>query len=526
MTPWWQQPVKPLDAAARTQAMQRQNTLTKPPGSLGRLEEVALHLAALQGREKPQITQPCITVFAGDHGVVAEGVAAFPQAVTQQMLANFVAGGAAISVLAKALGVRLEVVDVGSLAPEAIAGVMHGKVGLGTANLAREPAMTDEQLAQSLDQGRLAVQRALAAGADIFIGGEMGIGNTTPAAAIGCALLGLPGAALAGPGTGLDADGVSHKAEVIDRALALHGFLPSPASGGGAGGEGGLKPASARSLPAEILSYARELRKNQTDAELLLWEILRAKRFMDLKFRRQHTVAPYIVDFYCDALKLVIELDGGQHAERQGYDQARTAFLESKGMAVKRFWNNQVLAETEAVLEAIYLEVLQRQPQPLPSPPAPPPLAGEGRKPGDAAPPSPASGGGAGGEGQFLATAKVLDVLRCLGGFEIVALSGAYIACAQAGLPVLVDGFITSAAALAACRMNPGVRDWLIFAHASAEPGHARVLAALDARPLLQLDMRLGEGSGAAVALPLLRLACELHAGMATFAEAGVSGGD
>jgi nicotinate-nucleotide--dimethylbenzimidazole phosphoribosyltransferase len=355
---WWQSPVKALHAGAHQAASQRQATLTKPPGSLGRLEEVAITLAAMRGCHTPRIELPAITVFAGDHGVVAEGVAAFPQAVTRQMLANFVAGGAAISVLAKALGARLEVVDVGTLAPAAMAGVVSGKAGFGTANLAREAAMTDDQLAHCLDQGRLAVQRALAAGADVFIGGEMGIGNTTPAAALGCALLGLPGAVLAGPGTGLDAAGVSHKARVIDRALALHGFLPSP--------------------------------------------------------------------------------------------------------------------------------------------PAPPPLAGEGS----------------------------IAALRCLGGFEIAALTGAYIACAQTGLPALVDGFITTAAALAACRMNPGVRDWLLFAHASAEPGHARLLAALDARPLLQLDMRLGEGSGAATALPLLRLACALHADMATFAEAGVQAGE
>jgi nicotinate-nucleotide--dimethylbenzimidazole phosphoribosyltransferase len=545
MTAWWQTPVKAPDESARALASQRQNTLTKPPGSLGRLEEVAIALAAMQGCEKPQIKQPSITVFAGDHGVVAEGVAAFPQAVTQLMLVNFVAGGAAISVLAREQNARLEVVDVGTLAAAAIDGVVNDKSASGTANLARQPAMTPAQLDHALAAGRRAVERALATGADLFIGGEMGIGNTTPAAAIGCALLGLPGADLAGPGTGLDTAGVSHKAQVIDRALALHGFLPSPASGRGAGGladssirEGGLRPAQTRSLPAEILTHARELRKNQTDAEQLLWAVLRAKRFMDLKFRRQHTVKPYIVDFYCDSLKLVIELDGGQHAEQQAYDQARTAFLENKGITVLRFWNNQVLAETEAVLEAIYWVVLQRQPQPLPSPPAPLPLAGEGRKPDNAAVlfslPSPASGGGAGGEGglqpvqptpalaETQSQISFTEVLRRLGGFEIAALSGAYIACAQAGLPVLVDGFITTAAALAACRMNPGVRDWLMFAHASAEPGHARLLAALDARPLLQLDMRLGEGSGAATALPIFRLACALHAGMATFAEAGI----
>jgi nicotinate-nucleotide--dimethylbenzimidazole phosphoribosyltransferase len=355
MTAWWQDPVKPLNAAARNRAAERQNTLTKPPGSLGRLEEIALVLAAMQGREKPQLKQPAITVFAADHGVVAEGVAAFPQAVTQQMLANFVAGGAAISVLARELGARLEVVDVGTLATASITGVVDARVGPGTANFARAPAMRSDQLAQCLEQGRHAVQRALAAGADLFIGGEMGIGNSTAAAALSCALLGLPGAALAGPGTGLDVHGVAHKAAVIDRALALHGFLPSP--------------------------------------------------------------------------------------------------------------------------------------------PAPPSPAGEGS----------------------------IAALRCVGGFEIGALAGAYIAAAQAGLPVLVDGFITTAAALAACRLHPATRDWLIFAHASAEPGHAHLLAALQARPLLRLDMRLGEASGAASALPLLRLACALHTGMATFAEAGVA---
>lgn len=344
MSYWWQLPAKPLDESARGQARQRQDTLTKPPGSLGRLEELAILLAAMQGCAKPQIKQPAITVFAGDHGIVAEGVAAFPQAVTQQMRANFAAGGAAISVLARELGARLEVVDTGTLAVTPIAGVVDARAGAGTANFAHTPAMCEAQLSDCLEQGRQAVQRALGAGADFFIGGEMGIGNSTAAAAVGCALLGLSGAQLAGPGTGLDAAGVSHKASVIDRALVLH-------------------------LSAH----------------------------------------------------------------------------------------------------------------------------------GDA-----------------------LEALRCVGGFEIAALAGAYIACAQVGLPALVDGFITTSAALAACRMNAGVRDWLLFAHASAEPGHARLLAGLQARPLLQLDMRLGEGSGAAMALPLLRLACALHAGMATFAEAGV----
>lgn len=364
MTLWWQHPVKPLDTSTRALALLRQDTLTKPPGSLGRLEHLAVELAAMQYRLIPRIDQPHIAIFAGDHGVVAEGVSAFPQAVTQQMLANFVNGGAAIAVLARATGARLEVIDAGTLASEQLPGVRWAKAGEGTANLMRGPAMSKAQLLHCLDLGHTTVKRALGNGSDLFIGGEMGIGNTTSAAALACALLSLPGKELAGPGTGLDAGGVSHKAAVIDKALALHGFTdtkqipPNPPFG-----KGGIE------------------------------------------------------------------------------DRAHAA-------------------------------------------------------------------------------------LRCLGGFEIAALTGAYIACAQQGLPVLVDGFITTAAALAACRMNPGVRDWLLFAHASAEPGHARLLTALDAEPLLRLEMRLGEGSGAATALPLLRLACELHGGMATFAEAGVSGGN
>ena len=374
---WWLAPTCFLDHDAAHAAHARQNNLTKPPGSLGRLEELAIRLAAMQGREKPHIDAPAITIFAGDHGVMAQGVSAFPQAVTQQMLANFVAGGAAIAVLAKATAARLEVVDAGTLAAAPMPGVVWAKAGDGTADFTAQAAMSEAQLAIALNTGRAAVERARAAGCDLFIGGEMGIGNTTTAAAVACALLGLSGRDLAGPGTGLDSAGVSHKAEVIDRGLALHAFLPSPL-GGGAGGEGTTSPSA-------------------------------------------------------------------------------TA---------------------------------------LPSPPAPLPPAGEGSA-----------------------------ALRCLGGFEIAALAGAYIACAQSGLPVLVDGFICTAAALAACRMNPGTRDWLLYAHASAEPGHARVLTALDAQPLLRLDMRLGEGSGAAVAIPLLRLACKLHGGMATFAEAGVSAG-
>jgi nicotinate-nucleotide--dimethylbenzimidazole phosphoribosyltransferase len=329
-------------------ALARQGSLTKPPGSLGRLEAVAVRLAALQRTARPRVDRVRIAVFAADHGVAAEMVSAFPQAVTGQMLANLAAGGAAICVLARALGADLELVDLGTAGgPLDLPGVLAARLGPGTANLASGPAMTRAQLAAALAEGRAAVQRALDLGTDLFIAGEMGIANTTSAAALACALLGQEAAALTGPGTGLDDEGVAHKAAVVARALDLH---------------------------------------------------------------RPHLADP-------------------------------------------------------------------------------------------------------------------LEALRRLGGFEIAAMTGAYAACAQAGLPALVDGFIAGVAALTALRLCPGAGDWLLYAHRSAEPGHALILAALGAEPLLALGMRLGEGSGAAVAVPLLRLACALHGGMATFAEAGVSGG-
>lgn len=343
---WLKKAVKPLDETARAAAQARQQQLTKPPGALGRLEDLAIRLAAMQGRELPQVEHVHIGVFAGDHGVAAEGVSAFPQAVTAEMVKNFARGGAAISVLAKQQGAALEVVNLGTAFDTGeLPGVLQCNLGKGTANFAQDAAMTEAQLAAALQAGRDSAARAQQAGAQLYIGGEMGIANTTAAAALACALLQLSPQQLAGPGTGLDSAGVRHKAEVIGRALALH--------------------AAALDKPQEVL--------------------------------------------------------------------------------------------------------------------------------------------------------------RRLGGFEIAALTGAYIGCAQRGIPVLVDGYIASAAALLAVRLNSGVADWLLFAHHSAEPGHTLLLQALGAEPLLNLGMRLGEGSGAAVAVPLIRLACALHNGMATFAEAGVS---
>ena len=346
MKQWWLNPCRTPDAQAREQALARQQQLTKPAGSLGQLEALAVQMAALQGRLKPAAQQVWIAIFAGDHGVVAEGVSAYPQAVTGQMLHNFVSGGAAISVLARQLAAQLEVVDLGTIDPALnLPGVRHLNLGPGTANFAKAPAMTAAQGQQALAAGRDSVLRARAAGAELWIGGEMGIGNTTSASALACALLDCPVSHLAGPGTGLDAAGVSHKAVVIERALALH--------------------AAHRGDP--------------------------------------------------------------------------------------------------------------------------------------------------------------LQTLYNLGGFEVAALVGAYLACAQEGIAVLVDGFICSVAALVAVRLNPGCRPWLLFGHRSAEPGHRHVLQALQAEPLLDLGLRLGEGRGAALAVPLLRLACDLHGQMATFAEAAVA---
>ncbi|WP_422416222.1 nicotinate-nucleotide--dimethylbenzimidazole phosphoribosyltransferase [Pseudomonas sp. GZD-222] len=343
---WWLDACRVVDLAACEQALARQLQLTKPAGSLGRLELVAVQLAGLQGQLKPCLDQVSIAIFAGDHGVVAEGISAYPQAVTGQMLQNFVGGGAAISVLARQLNAQLEVVDLGTVDPHLnLPGVRHLRVGPGTANFALAPAMTREQGLQALQGGRESALRAAASGAQLFIGGEMGIGNTTAASALACALLKCPASELSGPGTGLDAAGVQHKAEVIARALALHGDL----------------------------------------------------------------------------------------------------------------------------------------------------------------------------------SGDPLQSLLCFGGFEIAALVGAYLGCAQAGVAVLIDGFICTVAALLAVKINPGCRDWLLFGHCGAEPGHRRVLAELDAEPVLELGLRLGEGSGAALAVPVLRLACALHGQMATFAEAAVA---
>ena len=336
-----------ISLSHRDAALVRQSELTKPPGALGRLETLAVELAALQHTDRPSAERVPIIIFAGDHGIAAHGVSAFPQEVTIAMLANFAGGGAAISVLARELGSTLEVVDAGTLAEAPLPGVVTDKPRRGTRDFSKEAALDASDVAFAFDCGQRAVVRALIQTPDLLIFGEMGIGNTTTSAAIAAALLGIGSDLMAGHGTGLDSAGRARKAQIVAAALSHHGLA------------------------------------------------------------------------------------------------------------------------------------LEASPE---------------------------------------------RVLCAVGGLEIAAICGAIIAAAQNRIPVLVDGFIVSVAALAAVRINPTCRPYLLFSHRSAEQGHRLVLDAFEPRPLLDLDLRLGEGSGAALALPILRLACALHNGMATFAEATIPG--
>ncbi len=344
---WLNGPVACLNDDARQSAIERQAQLTKPPGALGELETLAITLAAMQGQSKPNIEKIHIAVFAGDHGIAVNGISAFPQTVTTEMVKNFAHGGAAICVLAKTLGAQLDVINVGTvLDPGPLPQVIDSRIAPGTKDFSHEAAMSHEAFDQALNIGRQTAERAALNKTHLFIGGEMGIGNTTATTAIACALLNKNAKALTGRGTGLDDLGLQHKIDFIAKALTKHQAIHTD--------------------PAEIL--------------------------------------------------------------------------------------------------------------------------------------------------------------RHYGGFEMVALTGSFIACAKMGLPVLIDGYIATAAALCAEKMCENASQWFFYAHTSAEPGHADLLSALQAKPLLQLGMRLGEGSGAAIAVPLLRMACELHNEMATFAEASVSG--
>ena len=314
------------DAAARVGAEARNGQLTKPPGALGRLEEVAIWFAGWQGTDRPHLDRPQVIVFAGNHGVVAQGVSAFPAEVTVQMVANFRAGGAAINQLSRAFGASMSVHALDLDRP--------------TADFTQGPAMTEAEVVAALATGWDAVDPA----ADALVVGEMGIGNTTPAAALACALFGGDAAEWVGRGTGVDDAGLARKAQVVAAGVALH------------------------------------------------------------------------------------------------------------------------------------------------------------------------------------ASDDPLEVLRCLGGRELAAMAGAIARARVERIPVVLDGFICTASAAVLERAVPGALDHCIAGHVSAEAAHGRLLAALGKEPLLSLGLRLGEGSGAALALGVVKGALACHSGMATFGEAQVSG--
>jgi nicotinate-nucleotide--dimethylbenzimidazole phosphoribosyltransferase len=339
--------IGPLDEAAMEQARQRQDTLTKPLGSLGRLEELSVHVAGITGCLRPPLEHKVVFTFAGDHGVAAAGVSAYPSEVTPQMVYNFVRGGAAINVLARHVGARVVIADLGVAVdldphPE----IIHRKVAYGTQNMVQGPAMSREQAVQAVTAGMDIFEAELERGVDLAATGDMGIGNTTPSSAIAAAFTGLPVPDLTGRGTGIDDARWAGKVRAIETALEV----------------------------------------NQPD-------------------------------------------------------------------------------------------------------------------PSDA-----------------------LDVLAKVGGFEIGGLAGVILAAAAHRVPVVIDGFISGAAALIAAGLGPAVKPFLIAAHCSVEVGHRAMLQALGVQPLLDLGLRLGEGTGAALAMSLVEAAVKILNEMATFAEAGVAG--
>jgi nicotinate-nucleotide--dimethylbenzimidazole phosphoribosyltransferase len=343
------QQIRPLDAEEAWAADERLNSLTKPPQSLGYLEEIVRRYAAIRRDGSARKGRVAIAVFVADHGVADAGVSAFPQAVTVEMLRNIAGGGAAISVLARRFAYELITVDVGvktDTSATPFAGVTYRRVGAGTRNLLNGPAMTAVQARLALETGIETARELSRAGVTLIGIGEMGIANSTSASALLAALTASPPEAIVGRGTGLDDAGLRRKTEVVMRALELH------------------------------------------------------------------------------------------HAS----------------------------------------------------------------------------------------LADPLSMLAALGGFEIAAMAGVCIGAAACSVPVVVDGFISTAAAAVAEKLKPGLFDHLFFSHRSAEGGHARVLELLNARPILSLDMRLGEGTGAALAMNLIESALDLFHNMATFANAGVSG--
>lgn len=341
------QNIKPLDNSYMTIARARQDTLTKPVGSLGRLEELSIQLAGIQAKSRPQIKQKSIIVMVADHGVVAEGTSAYPQEVTSQMVLNFIRGGAAINVICRQAGIKVMVVDIGIAGKtSSFMGIIHKKVAQGTQNMCKGQALTRDQAIQAIETGIEIVKDEYNRGLDIVGTGEMGIGNTTASSAICSVMTGRSVAEVTGKGTGLNDQQLQHKIEIINQALRL----------------------------------------NQPDS------------------------------------------------------------------------------------------------------------------------------------------ADALDVLAKVGGLEIGGLTGVILGAAARRVPVMLDGFISGAAALIAAGLCPQVKNYMIAGHISVEPGHTIALEHLGLKPLVNLNMRLGEGTGAAIGISLAEASCRILSEMATFTEAGVSG--
>jgi len=336
------------------QAQVHLDSLTKPPGSLGRLETIAAQIVAIRSGSIRLPVRKGVYVFAADHGIASEGVSAYPREVTAQMVLNFLRGGAAINVLARLHGADLTVVDVGVDAEFEEAPTLHrAKVRNGSRNFLREAAMSDDELSAALEVGFAMARNAEEKGHSLIAVGEMGIGNTTSASAITAMLTGLQLAEVTGRGTGLDDSGRDNKRSVIERALALH--------------------------------------------------------FHDLHFHDSRDIPP-------------------------------------------------------------------------------------------------------------------LEILRCVGGLEIAAMVGFYLGAAQARMAIVCDGFISTSAAALAYAIAPQVKSYLLAGHCSEEPGHRHLLHYLGISPILSLGMRLGEGTGAVLAMPIIESSLRVYSEMATFASAGVSG--
>lgn len=338
--------IQPLDTRLRAAAQARLDRLTKPLGSLGRLEELASSYVTMTGELKPNVPRGVVFTFAADHGVAAEGVSAYPREVTSQMVLNFLRGGAGVNVLSRHVGVDVRVVDIGvdhEFGP--VSGLLDRKVMKGTRNLSVESAMTRVQAEQAVQVGIELAEEAVRDGVGLIGTGEMGIGNTTPSAAVTAVMTGRPVSAVTGRGTGLDEAGRAHKVAVIQRALNLH------------------------------------------------------------------------------------RLD----------------------------------------------------------------------------------------------RADPLDVLEKVGGLEIGGLAGLILGAAAARVPIVLDGFIAGAAALIAVGLQPFCQGYLIASHRSVEQGHRVMLDHLGLKPLLDLDLRLGEGTGACLGMDLVCAAIKIYTEMATFGEAGVS---